>query len=346
MPHYRHLIAILMVTLIALTSASPGGAQTGAFPLAPDPALCVAAPRTRANFEALVARGQTTPALAVARVPALAVGQPADETTIAAVTQTAIQLYACYAAGDLLRASALWTDDHLARTYALVPYPVAVAEAPVPEAVADRPILLALRDVTALPDGRVRFSLELAYADGSTDTQYGIVTSIADGYRLDETWDVGTALNTVSPGATPTAFADPDAAAVAAVLEQYRAAGNDCDAETRASLFTIPTTTRTRAAGTEAYDEDVTTTREALVEGYRCDDSIVDQERTYDQVEIHPQGDRATARYRYQVLTHEVAGCTHDGGTTELDFQRQPDGRWLIAGQTSEYQPTTSVICP
>jgi hypothetical protein len=134
-----------------------------------------------------------------------------------------VELFACYAAGDLLRASSLWTNAYLARQYALVPYLVAdlvaLQASPEPEDLAGHPTLMALRDVTILADGRVGFYLELAYPDGSTDTQYGIVARVDGRYRLDEIWGVGSALESPPTGATPTAFTKPGAAAVAALLE-------------------------------------------------------------------------------------------------------------------------------
>ena len=182
-------------------AAQPGMAQEAtavALPVSPDPALCTVEPRPLADFETLVAAPDASPAAAPEATPESFVpptGEPADAETAAAVTQTAVELFACYAAGDFLRAAALWTDDYLAAEDTRLSYTeddlAFLAATPVPEEPEVRLTLLALREMTVLSDGRVGAFLDIEFADGTRETQYGIVELVDGRYRLDEVPFVG-----------------------------------------------------------------------------------------------------------------------------------------------------------
>ena len=85
-------------------------------------------------------------------------GESADAETVAGVTETAEELFACYNANDLLRVFALFTDDYLQRSFAAegmteeaLGFFAATPEARAPE---ERESI-SVRDVRVLPDGRV-----------------------------------------------------------------------------------------------------------------------------------------------------------------------------------------------
>ena len=85
-------------------------------------------------------------------------GEPADDETVAGVTATANELYACYNANAFLQVFALHTDEYMARSFAeegitevAVGYLAATLEPNPPEAWQS----IGVQDVTLLPDGRV-----------------------------------------------------------------------------------------------------------------------------------------------------------------------------------------------
>lgn len=175
---------------IAAQDASPA-----AFPTTPDPALCRVEPRSVASLEGFAGAPVATPVQEVGGtaspepfVPPA--GEPADAETVALVAAFATHIFACYNAGDYRRAFALQTDAYLARSFAAFP-PTAedlafFAAPPVPAPPDQRTELRALRQVVVLPDGRIGSYLDLAYPDGSGETQYGVLVLTDDGLRLDD----------------------------------------------------------------------------------------------------------------------------------------------------------------
>ena len=122
----------LVVVLLSLAVVGPAGTRaqdatpgTGAaaFPITPDPADCQVAPRSADELLALwygpdgspVATAATPPAEAATEVT-VPLGPRADEASAAAVAATVGEVFACFEAGDTLRAFALFTDD-LARRF-------------------------------------------------------------------------------------------------------------------------------------------------------------------------------------------------------------------------------------
>lgn len=159
-------IAVAFVLGSAITGgvASPSGAQE-ATPVAelvtPDPAVCQVAPRPAESLAAFIGTPPAGAATPVGAAPAPFVppaGTPADAATVAGVTATAEELFACYNANDLARVVALFTDDYLRRSFAaegVTADALRLFAAP-PEA---RPAAeweaISVRDVRLLPDGRV-----------------------------------------------------------------------------------------------------------------------------------------------------------------------------------------------
>lgn len=157
-------VAFVLGGVIAVGVASPSGAQE-ATPVAelvtPDPALCQVAPRPPESLAAFVGTPPAGPSTPVGAAPTPFVppaGAAADATTVAGVTATAQELFACYNANDLARVVALFTDDYLRRSFAVegvTAEALRLFAAP-PEArpAAEREAI-SVRDVRLLPDGRV-----------------------------------------------------------------------------------------------------------------------------------------------------------------------------------------------
>lgn len=80
----------------------------------------------------------------------------ADPDEIEAVTAALRELYACMNSGDLLRASALWTDEFLQLGFGGLDVDVLASMAtPVTIPVSDQVTIVAVDDVRVLEDGRV-----------------------------------------------------------------------------------------------------------------------------------------------------------------------------------------------
>ncbi|MEA2597472.1 MAG: hypothetical protein QOF01_3941 [Thermomicrobiales bacterium] len=122
----------------------------------PDPADCRVEARDRDELEALVDSSNSpsseefpqTPEVLPTTMP----NRPADETATQGVAATARQLVACINTGDLLRVSALYTDDFL-RSVTFEPDNLDAENAPMsPE---ERMAYLGVLYVRAFDDGRV-----------------------------------------------------------------------------------------------------------------------------------------------------------------------------------------------
>jgi hypothetical protein len=157
-------VALVLGGAIAVGTAPAGGAQE-ATPVAelvtPDPADCRVAPRPAASlatFAGTPTAGVATPIGAAPTPFVPPSGAPADAETVAGVTATALELFACYNADDLSRVVALFTDDYLRRSFAaegVTDEALGVfAATPVARPAGEREAV-AVRDVRLLPDGRV-----------------------------------------------------------------------------------------------------------------------------------------------------------------------------------------------
>ncbi len=110
----------------------------------------------------LLATPQADPAASDRATPfVIPEGEPADETTIAGVTATLLEMYACYQAGDPRRFHTLFTDEGIQRSYPsglvdreFIDEFFAASPEPVEET-DQRATILAIEDVTLLADGRV-----------------------------------------------------------------------------------------------------------------------------------------------------------------------------------------------
>jgi len=152
-------------TPVAFAQATP----TGTVSDVPAPEECQVSPRAFPLFPAGVGqRAAATPAPVVLtpRPPfSPPSGSPADAKTVVAVTATVREAVACRNAGDLLRASALFTEKMLVSLYGgpatIDPeFRDAVVNGPRVLPPERRLAIVAIDDVTDLPDGRVGASVE------------------------------------------------------------------------------------------------------------------------------------------------------------------------------------------
>ena len=176
---------------VAAQDATPG-AGAAQFPISPDPADCTVEPRSADELLALWYGPDGSPVAAAATPAAeertsvtIPLGPRADEATAAAVAATVSEVFACFEAGDALRAYALFTDD-LARQFGPEPgTPREEAEAFLAAPMDDEatpegePVggeaagaqILAVTDVMELEDGRVGAFIVSREA-GQLDTVY------------------------------------------------------------------------------------------------------------------------------------------------------------------------------
>lgn len=135
------------------TSPAPPGPFT--LPYAPPPELCTLPPRDISEYQAFVGTPEATDLPSVE----ITAGTPADAETVAGVTATLVQVFACLNAGDYLRLAGAYTDAGFVEdsgsnglTQEVIDF---IALPPTPVAEADRDVLYGLYAVQVLADGRV-----------------------------------------------------------------------------------------------------------------------------------------------------------------------------------------------
>jgi hypothetical protein len=204
-----HRLIVVLMSLLSLVvaggiqgavavaqDASPAaGAQQ--FPLVADPALCTGEPRDTEELLNLWFPEDGTPTDAPSDEMPAEVTIPLgprieDEAIIAAVTTTVHQVFSCFAAGDVARAYALFTDD-LAIQFGPEPGTTRedaqafVEASPMPEDPEQQTRILAVTDVMQLEDGRVG-----AFAVDEVGTAYVIFEQVGDRWLVDEVIEFST----------------------------------------------------------------------------------------------------------------------------------------------------------
>jgi ketosteroid isomerase-like protein len=194
------ILTAFMVAPVAAQDATPG-AGAMAFPINPDPAACQVEPRATDELLALwyTPEGSPVPAAtptwgAQTTSLTLTVGPPADEATRSEVVSAVSEIFACFAAGDFVRATALFTDD-LVRSFGGEPgttiedarafleaTPAAGMEGDGEETV------IAITDVMDLGDGRIG-AFVVDESGGELDTVYAIFEREGDRLLVDEIID-------------------------------------------------------------------------------------------------------------------------------------------------------------
>ncbi|MBA2596053.1 MAG: hypothetical protein H0V00_05435 [Chloroflexia bacterium] len=200
-----HLAATSFALILSIAATAPALAQEGTpepggmvFPVTPDPALCQVEARTTDELLALwyTPEGSPVPAATPApdatsvRVP---LGPRADEATTAAVTAVVTEVFACFAGGEFVRATALFTDD-LTRSFGGEPGTTMedartfLEASPVPEVMAEPDQIIAVTDVMELSDGRLG-AIVVDRSAGQQDAVYVIFENRGDRWLVAEIID-------------------------------------------------------------------------------------------------------------------------------------------------------------
>jgi hypothetical protein len=120
---------------------------------------------------------------------AVPVGDEADDATAAAIEATVRAVFACFNAGDLLRATAFFTDDltsaifvgaELSREEA-----AALLSSPVPAPASEAAQIVAVTNVMRLADGRIG-AFVIAQTGADFDTSYAMFKEIDGNWLVDQ----------------------------------------------------------------------------------------------------------------------------------------------------------------
>ncbi len=202
------LAASSLAVILAAVMAAPAAAQDAtpeagamAFPITPDPAACQVEPRSTDELLALwyTPEGSPVPAAtptwgAQTTSLTLPVGPPADQATSLEVVGTISEVFGCFASGDFVRATALFTDD-LVRGFGGEPGTTAEEARAflemTPEAGMEgdgQERVIAITDVMDLGDGRIG-AFVVDESGGQLDTVYAIFERQEDRWLVDEIID-------------------------------------------------------------------------------------------------------------------------------------------------------------
>jgi hypothetical protein len=168
----RVVIAFALTTLSILPAAAQVATPTPfptpyGLPDTPDPALCTTEPIGKDALNgAIESSGAATPV--PFRNGVVPEGEPASPEQEAAVFGMVRRLVACYSAGELLRAYALFTPGYFHRVFGKQgPYTdAAYASLATPQPAKDdeRVKIIDITNIRVLPDGRVGATVVLEYA--------------------------------------------------------------------------------------------------------------------------------------------------------------------------------------
>jgi hypothetical protein len=215
MRHTSLLLALVALLLAAGRSlaqeATPGAEGTPivlptGLPIVPDPAACTV---TALTIDELLDELGVTPApsgpvgaasddgeeMVGAATPTdfvLPVGEPADTATVDAIVLLMLDVVACLNSGDYLTFFAFTTDAFLARAQEASPITEEEVEffrATPPALPADQYVtLVAVRDVTVLPDGSVGALVDTIFPDetDAVQTDYFRFVQVDGEWRIDE----------------------------------------------------------------------------------------------------------------------------------------------------------------
>ncbi len=195
---FASLITPGITPLAGAQDATPTAAD---LPITPDPSLCQVEPRPLEFFAQFLGTPAATPGGEGASegtaeaegtmdefVPPE--GEPADAATVDAVVATAVEATACFNAGDLSRAFALFTDNLIASFATEDPLPQEdfdiMAASPVPLPADQLETVLAVRDVIVLPDGRAAGFIDFEFEGENRETQYVVLIQEGDRWLVDE----------------------------------------------------------------------------------------------------------------------------------------------------------------
>jgi hypothetical protein len=186
--------AVLLAGAVLAEAAAATAAQ--AFPITPDPTACQVDPRSTDEVIALWYGTEGSPPAAAESprqvdgadsVP-IPVGSAADAATVAEITATVTEVFACFAAGDFPRALALFTDELVRGFGPMGPveetraFLEAVSE---PRPAEEIDLIIAVSDVMALADGRIGAFVVTQGGEG-VDVGYVIFAHPGDRWLFDE----------------------------------------------------------------------------------------------------------------------------------------------------------------
>lgn len=183
----RHVITALLLSVlfVAVVPAVRGATPIApaAFPLIPQPELCLTEPVSDYSIELARGRaGTPVPELDTSTATRLVTGP-----VLADVTGVLIEVFACFNAGDLARTWALYSPDYLAR---ILPGGLAMMATPVPLDVDEYSEILAIEDVRWLGDERIVATVRLNPALIPVDKIFGFVLVRAgDRWVVDDVLD-------------------------------------------------------------------------------------------------------------------------------------------------------------
>lgn len=152
---------VLGLVLFASSGALAQDEENGGIvlPLSPDPARCTITPRSLDEVRAVWEATMATPVAAPEPIDPDMAGTPADEATVAAVTELLVNVIACSANGnDGLRDAAYLTDDHLRDNVSGLTeeeFTAWYTESPVANPPENWLMVYAVHDVKVLADGRI-----------------------------------------------------------------------------------------------------------------------------------------------------------------------------------------------
>ena len=182
------------------TPAATPAALPSSFPITADPGQCLVAPRGVDELLGIWFTPEGTPLAAATPVVGatfvtLPVGPAADEATRQAVIATVGEVFACFAAGDFLRATALFSDD-LVRGFGAEPG-TTIEEVRAFLALPPTPIegdmgrIIGISDVMLLEDGRVAAIImnEVDQTGARLDAAYVLFDREDDRWVADEIVD-------------------------------------------------------------------------------------------------------------------------------------------------------------
>ncbi len=167
------LAALLMATAAmpaAAQSATPAATPAGApysLPDVPDPALCDTEPISREALNGAI-EGDASATPVPFRNGVVPEGEPANPDQVAAVYGMVRRLVACYSAGELLRAYAMFTPGYFHRVFgkqgAYTDAAYDSLSTPQPADADERVKILAIENIRVLTDGRIGATVILEYA--------------------------------------------------------------------------------------------------------------------------------------------------------------------------------------
>lgn len=178
----------------------------------PAPEECQIEPRTADNLLALLDPAVAAETVAEFGDIPVPLGELADAETADALNLTARELLACINAGDLLRISALFTDDAVGPALGPAPEePSDLATEAVPLESSDQARLIAVTDISLLADGRAAAFLVLndpQTPPGGSETVLLVFEQTGDRWLIDRLIDFSVLSR---PPGTPTAEGTPEA---------------------------------------------------------------------------------------------------------------------------------------